>query len=88
MDAADLRMFQSVAGTGSMSKAALKLNTVQSNVTARIKSFEDEVGFARRIPDARPARWLLPRHSLPGHRGSWRPRLANANRFLAHAARA
>jgi DNA-binding transcriptional LysR family regulator len=38
-------MFQSVASTGSMSKAALELNTVQSNVTARIKSLEDEVGF-------------------------------------------
>jgi len=46
MDAADLRMFQSVASTGSMSKAALALNTVQSNVTARIKSLEDEIGFA------------------------------------------
>ena len=46
MDAADLRMFQSVASTGSMSKAAHELNTVQSNVTARIKSLEDELGFA------------------------------------------
>jgi DNA-binding transcriptional LysR family regulator len=46
MDAADLRVFQSVAVTGSMNKAALELNTVQSNVTARIKSLEDEVGFA------------------------------------------
>src|ERR1700679_669923 len=46
MDAADLRIFQSVASTGSMSKAALELNTVQSNVTARIKSLEDEIGFA------------------------------------------
>src|SRR5580693_3475246 len=46
MDAADLRVFQSVAVTGSMSKAALELNTVQSNVTARIKSLEDEIGFA------------------------------------------
>ena len=44
MDAADLRMFQSVASTGSMSKAAHELNTVQSNVTARIKSLEEEVG--------------------------------------------
>jgi DNA-binding transcriptional LysR family regulator len=35
-----------VASTGSMSKAAHELNTVQSNVTARIKSLEDEVGFA------------------------------------------
>jgi LysR family transcriptional regulator, cell division regulator len=46
MDAADLRVFQSVALTGSMNKAALALNTVQSNVTARIKALEDEVGFA------------------------------------------
>jgi hypothetical protein len=46
MDAADLRVFQSVADTGSMNKAALELNTVQSNVTARIKSLEDEVGIA------------------------------------------
>jgi DNA-binding transcriptional LysR family regulator len=45
MDAADLRVFQSVADTGSMNRAALELNTVQSNVTARIKSLEDEVGF-------------------------------------------
>jgi DNA-binding transcriptional LysR family regulator len=46
MDAADLRVFQSVAGTGSMNKAALELNTVQSNVTARIKTLEDEIGLA------------------------------------------
>lgn len=46
MDAADLRVFQSVAGTGSMNRAAIELNTVQSNVTARIKALEDELGFA------------------------------------------
>src|SRR5580765_6584291 len=46
MDAADLRMFQSVASTGSMNKAALELNTVQSNVTARIRTLEDEIGLA------------------------------------------
>jgi DNA-binding transcriptional LysR family regulator len=46
MDAADLRMFQSVARTGSMNKAALDLNTVQSNVTARVQALEAEVGFA------------------------------------------
>ena len=45
MDAADLRVFQCVARCGSMNKAALELNTVQSNVTARIKTLEDEVGF-------------------------------------------
>jgi DNA-binding transcriptional LysR family regulator len=36
MDAADLRIFAAVARTGSMSKAANELGTVQSNVTARI----------------------------------------------------
>jgi DNA-binding transcriptional LysR family regulator len=46
MDAADLRVFQSVANTGSMNKAALELNTVQSNVTARIRALEAEVGLA------------------------------------------
>jgi DNA-binding transcriptional LysR family regulator len=46
MDAADLRVFQSVAATGSMNKAALELHTVQSNVTARIKALEAELGFA------------------------------------------
>lgn len=45
MDAADLRVFQCVARCGSMNKAALELNTVQSNVTARIKTLEDELGF-------------------------------------------
>ncbi len=45
MDAADLRVFQCVARCGSMNKAALELNTVQSNITARIKALEDEVGF-------------------------------------------
>ena len=46
MDAADLKVFQAVARTGSMNKAALALNTVQSNVTARIKSLEARLGIA------------------------------------------
>jgi LysR family transcriptional regulator, cell division regulator len=45
MDAADLKVFQCVARYGSMNKAALELNTVQSNVTARIKALEGELGF-------------------------------------------
>ena len=31
---------------GGMNKAALELNTVQSNVTARIKALEDQLGVA------------------------------------------
>lgn len=44
MDAADLRVFDAVARTGSMSRAAQALNTAQSNVTARIRALETEVG--------------------------------------------
>jgi len=39
----DLKIFQSVATHGSVSKAALELNYVQSNVTARIKLLEKEL---------------------------------------------
>jgi DNA-binding transcriptional LysR family regulator len=39
----DLRIFQTVAAHGSISKAALELNYVQSNVTARIKLLEKEL---------------------------------------------
>ena len=46
MDALELRVFEAVARLGSMSRAASVLNTVQSNVTARIRSLEDELGVA------------------------------------------
>jgi len=44
MDAADLRVFEAVARLGGMSRAAAELNTVQSNVTARIRLLEAELG--------------------------------------------
>lgn len=46
MDVADLRVFDAVARNGSMSRAAIELHTVQSNVTGRIRSLEGEVGVA------------------------------------------
>ena len=46
MDVADLKVFEAVARHGSMNKAATELHTVQSNVTARIRSLEREVGIA------------------------------------------
>ncbi|RYE41442.1 MAG: LysR family transcriptional regulator [Sphingobacteriales bacterium] len=46
MNANDLRIFESVATTGSFTKAAEETFTVQSNVTARIKSLEEEFGSA------------------------------------------
>ena len=44
MDAADLRVFEAVARLSGMNRAAGELNTVQSNVTARIRLLEEEVG--------------------------------------------
>lgn len=44
MDASDLRVFEAVARFGGMGRAAAALNTVQSNVTARIRRLEDELG--------------------------------------------
>ncbi|ARJ68085.1 transcriptional regulator [Magnetospirillum sp. ME-1] len=44
MDASDLRVFESVARLGGMSRAAAELNTVQSNVTARIRVLEEQLG--------------------------------------------
>ncbi|AMX98823.1 LysR family transcriptional regulator [Mesorhizobium ciceri] len=44
MNSADLRFFQAVVRANSIGGAAGVLNTVQSNVTARIKSLEDEIG--------------------------------------------
>jgi DNA-binding transcriptional LysR family regulator len=46
MDVADLRVFESVARLGGMNRAAAELNTVQSNVTARIRLLEAELGTA------------------------------------------
>jgi DNA-binding transcriptional LysR family regulator len=44
VDASDLRTFETVARLGSMNRAAVELNTVQSNVTTRIRLLEEEVG--------------------------------------------
>lgn len=44
MDTADLRIFETVARLGGMNRAAAELNTVQSNVTARIRLLEAELG--------------------------------------------
>ncbi|WP_438351965.1 LysR substrate-binding domain-containing protein [Paenibacillus sp. FA6] len=43
MEFNDLRIFQTVATLGSVSKAAIQLSYVQSNVTARIKLLEKEL---------------------------------------------
>ncbi|HEX7927209.1 MAG TPA: LysR substrate-binding domain-containing protein [bacterium] len=44
MDLADLRVFEAVARLGGMNRAATELHTVQSNVTARVRQLEEELG--------------------------------------------
>lgn len=46
MDVTDLKVVDAVARHGSMNKAASELNTVQSNVSARIRALEAELGVA------------------------------------------
>jgi len=46
MDVADLRIFEAVARLGAINRAATELNTVQSNVTTRIRKLEDDLGAA------------------------------------------
>lgn len=66
MDADDLRVFEAVARLGGMNRAAAELNTVQSNVTSRIRALEAELGtalFDRHARGATPtaaAQRLLP----------------------------
>lgn len=44
MDTSDLKIFATVARLGGMNRAALALNTVQSNVTARVRALEHKIG--------------------------------------------
>lgn len=46
MDVADLKVFEAVSRLGSMNRAAQELNTVQSNITARIRSLEESLGVS------------------------------------------
>jgi molybdate transport repressor ModE-like protein len=46
MEFADLRVLEAVARHGSMNRAAAELHMVQSNVTARIRALEEQIGGA------------------------------------------
>jgi DNA-binding transcriptional LysR family regulator len=52
-DAGDLRIFEAVARLGGISRAAGELHRVQSNVTARIRLLEDELGAALFLRNSR-----------------------------------
>src|SRR6201981_2852787 len=44
MELSDLQTFAAVARNGGITRAAEELNTVQSNVTQRVKALETEIG--------------------------------------------
>ena len=73
MDVADLKILAAVARHGSMNKAAAELNTVQSNVTARIKALEDDIGVplfhrhSRGVTPSAACERLLPYASRIAH---------------------
>ena len=66
MDADDLRIVEAVARIGSMNRAAAELNMVQSNVTARIRLLEEELGVqlfvrhSRGVAPSEAGRRLIP----------------------------
>ncbi len=66
MDADDLRVLEAVAKYGSMNRAAAGLNTVQSNVTARIRLLEENLGVplfrrhSRGVEPTEAGRRLIP----------------------------
>jgi LysR family transcriptional regulator, cell division regulator len=66
MDVSDLRIFEAVSRLGSMNRAAAELHTVQSNVTARIRALEENLGVtlfqrhARGVIMTSAAKRLLP----------------------------
>ncbi len=73
MDAADLRVFEAVARLSGMNRAAGELNTVQSNVTTRIRLLEEELGVplfhrhSRGVALTAAGRRLLPYAIRAGH---------------------
>src|SRR6478736_7526567 len=46
MDLSDLRIFTTVVREGGVTRAAEKLNRVQSNITTRVRQLEDDLGVS------------------------------------------
>jgi LysR family transcriptional regulator, cell division regulator len=73
MESGDLRVFEAVARLGSITAASDELHTVQSNVTARIRALENELGVvlfrrhSRGVVLTRAGERLLPYAMKIGH---------------------
>jgi DNA-binding transcriptional LysR family regulator len=67
MELADLTVFRIVAETGGVTRAARRLHRVQSNVTARIKKLEAELGVALFVRGRRGMSLTPEGHRLLGY---------------------
>lgn len=83
MDSADLRIFEAVARTGGIGRAALELHTVQSNVTARIRLLEEELGLPLFLRHSRGVTLTLAGRRLLPYAERIRDLLAQARRAVA-----
>jgi len=83
MDAGNLRIFEAVARRGGMNRAAQELNTVQSNVTARIRQLEDELGTALFQRHSRGVALTAAGKRLVPHAARVRRALEDARRAVA-----
>lgn len=63
MELAQIRMFKTVVETGSIARAAQVLHCVPSNITARLKSLESELGVELFYRAGRGCRLVRPAKS-------------------------
>ena len=64
MDLADLHIFRSVVHAGGVTRAAEKLNRVQSNVTTRVRQLETELRNKLKLPGLEEFAARSPQESL------------------------
>lgn len=86
MDLPALRVVKAVADTGSVSRAAESLNCVQSNVTARLKRLEEELGVPLFLRLARGMEPTPPGRVLADYADRVLRLVSQAHRAVADAA--
>lgn len=82
MELSDLTCFATVARCGSISRAAQQLNTVQSNVTTRIRLLEDRLGAALFTRHSRGMRLTAAGHRLLPYAGQIMALVAEARQAV------
>src|SRR5215467_14364656 len=67
MDLADLRIFRSVVEEGGITRAAEKLNRVQSNVTTRVRQLEEDLDVTLFLREGKRMHLAPAGQALLGH---------------------